>query len=209
LRDLIGALVDGRTILDLGCGDGSLSIQFGTRAASLTLVDFSEAMLDRARALVPAKHASHVEFVCSDLMHFNPGRRYDIVLCIGVLAHVESVQHALDRISDFVQPGGYCILQFTDSDKLSGKFIHQYDDMRRKLTGASVHRTNRTAAREVLRRAETCGFMLEKTQYYLPLIPGIGRLPANWGHYLSDKVFSKPWFSFMRSEALYLMHLQQ
>lgn len=209
LDDLIGALVDGRTILDLGCGDGSLSVQFGASAGHLTLVDFAEPMLERARARVPVEHSSRFEFVCSDLMSYSPGRRFDIVLCIGVLAHVESVRDALDHISGLIHPGGHCILQFTDSDRLSGKLLYQYDDMRRKLAGPGIHRTNRIAARDVLRCAETCGLVLANTRYYLPQIPGTGRLPATWGQYLSERVLSSTRLSFLRSEALYLMSFRR
>ena len=48
--------VDRSFILDIGCGDGSMSLPLLTPQGRLTLLDSSRPMLDRAKAQPPAHH---------------------------------------------------------------------------------------------------------------------------------------------------------
>src|SRR5437867_2018514 len=50
----------GLRILDIGCGDGRVSLQFLPQAKQVTLLDLSESMLHRARANVPSDRAGKV-----------------------------------------------------------------------------------------------------------------------------------------------------
>ena len=87
VKDLLGDLHDAR-VLDLGCGDGSISRSLLAGGNRLTLVDFSAPMLKRARDATPPGAA--VEFVESDLSDYQPSECFDVVMCVGVLAHVPS-----------------------------------------------------------------------------------------------------------------------
>ena len=63
----IGALVGavaGLAVADIGCGTGRHALQWAAAGARVTAVDFSEAMLQRARA---KRGAEAVTFVCHDL----------------------------------------------------------------------------------------------------------------------------------------------
>src|SRR6266550_8275118 len=48
VRSLLGEL-EGSAILDLGCGDGSISLQYLSPTNRITLVDLSGKMLERAK----------------------------------------------------------------------------------------------------------------------------------------------------------------
>jgi 2-polyprenyl-3-methyl-5-hydroxy-6-metoxy-1,4-benzoquinol methylase len=87
VKDLLGEIRHSR-ILDLGCGDGSVSVHFLAQRNSVTMLDLSWAMLERARANTPPEYRSRVDYVNADLLDFEAERPYDVVLCIGVLAHV-------------------------------------------------------------------------------------------------------------------------
>ena len=55
-------------ILDIGCGDGSISLPLLTTENRLTLLDMSEGMLARAKSGIPAGLSGSVETLKSDFM---------------------------------------------------------------------------------------------------------------------------------------------
>lgn len=127
VRALLPNVAGGR-ILDLGCGDGSLSLPFATEGNHVTLVDFSSKMLDRARTLTPP--GTSVEFVQGDLLECPLGSDYDVVLCIGVLAHVSSAETTVARVANALRPGGACVVQITDDGRPVGWLLNRYARLR-------------------------------------------------------------------------------
>jgi 2-polyprenyl-3-methyl-5-hydroxy-6-metoxy-1,4-benzoquinol methylase len=79
------------SILDIGCGDGSISLPLLRQDMQLTLLDISRNMLSVARSHIPAAFSDQVQLVNDDFMHAELGpQAYDLILCLGVLAHVDS-----------------------------------------------------------------------------------------------------------------------
>src|SRR5713101_2841916 len=108
VRRMLGG-VDACSILDVGCGDGSLSLQFLPAARHITLLDLSPAMLERARRGTPEQYRERVAYVNSDVLDFKPKQLYEIVLCVGVLAHVPFIQDVIRRLSEALAHEGRCI----------------------------------------------------------------------------------------------------
>ncbi len=50
-------------VLDIGCGDGSLSVPLLPRCKQLTLLDLSSKMLDLARKKIPVDRSQDVELI--------------------------------------------------------------------------------------------------------------------------------------------------
>ena len=111
-------------ILDLGCGDGTLSRSLLRDGNRLTLVDFSRAMLDRARARFPRD--APVEFVEADMLNYHPLKPADVVVCIGVLAHVRSPEALIAHIAEIMRPNGLCVLEIIDCSAPMGWLLTQY-----------------------------------------------------------------------------------
>jgi SAM-dependent methyltransferase len=84
--------VDGRRMLDLGCGVGAYAIELAARGARVTAVDVSPSMLayGRQRA-AEAGVSGRVEFVESDGLPWlaAAGPEMDIALAIGVFDYVD------------------------------------------------------------------------------------------------------------------------
>src|SRR5580700_3501046 len=77
-------------VLDIGCGDGSLSLPLLPRCKQLTLLDLSSKMLDLARGKIPADRSRDVELINGGFLGSNlPSQSFDLILCVGVLAHVD------------------------------------------------------------------------------------------------------------------------
>lgn len=104
------------SILDIGCGDGSLSLPHLTLRNRLTLLDLSKNMLLIARSRIPAELSPNVQMVNEDFMSVElPDNAYDLVLCVGVLAHLDDSFKAIAKIASLLRPGGSLIVETADS----------------------------------------------------------------------------------------------
>ena len=165
------------SVLDAGCGDGSVSLpllEFGNRVAFL---DPSKKMLELARTRVPERHSSDAEFLAMLLEDLPPHRVFDVVLAMGLLAHVDSVEKAFARIVAHCRSGGTIIIQLTDCDSLLGRLNLGYCNLRERIAASFGYRLNRlsTSGLESLARGFGCRFVLR--QRYSLLMPGMTRLP--------------------------------
>lgn len=79
LREL--APVDGLEILELGCGDGRLTLQLGGAAAAILAVDPDEERVAKARASLPRELAGKVSFAVAGATEVSvPRRPFDVAL---------------------------------------------------------------------------------------------------------------------------------
>jgi len=103
-------------VLDIGCGDGSISLPLLREGVHLTLLDFSASMVAIAKSRIPAAFHGNVAIRNADFMASSfPSNSYDLVLCLGLLAHVDSPEDFIAKAIDTVRPGGRIIIEFTDS----------------------------------------------------------------------------------------------
>lgn len=110
-------------VLDIGCGDGSISLALLAPDKHITLLDFSSTMLSAARACVPHLLKDHVEVRQEDFMKasFEP-ESYDVIICVGLLAHVDSPDEFVKKVRSLLRPQGFVILEFTDAFHFMGRF---------------------------------------------------------------------------------------
>ncbi|THF64009.1 class I SAM-dependent methyltransferase [Pseudothauera nasutitermitis] len=116
LESLCQPASDTVNILDIGGSSTGHSIALAKKFAPckchVTLQDISQSSLDAARHLYANLSDISFTFECGDIATFDDGKKYDAVLCLGVLLHVSSDQ-AFDRvvrkISDLTKSGGIVI----------------------------------------------------------------------------------------------------
>jgi malonyl-CoA O-methyltransferase len=101
--------VRGLTIADIGCGTGRHALRLGARGAAMTAVDFSEGMLQRARAKAGA---AAVRFVQHDLSRPLPleNAAFDRVLCGLVLDHIANLAGLFSEFGRICRPDGRIVL---------------------------------------------------------------------------------------------------
>lgn len=111
LESLTGEISD-REILDIGCGDGSLSVNYAS-ANQVTLLDVSENMLQIALnnygTLAPKTRTFH-----GDFLGFEGSNKFDIILMIGVLAHLPDIDKTFVKLAETIKADGKIYLQFTN-----------------------------------------------------------------------------------------------
>jgi len=169
-REVVGELIGeprGKRILDLGCGDGAVSLPMATNN-QVTLVDNSAAMLDAARANARELGAAGCTFVQADAASVDAGDM-DIVLALGVLAHVDDIDPVIAAIARHLAPGGVAVLQFSDKNRL----FYRIGRLLWALRGRGYALTSRS---EVLAAAERHGVVSMDERNHLVCVPGFQRL---------------------------------
>lgn len=87
LLDWLPADLDGRRLLDAGCGTGALSIEAARRGARVVAIDLSPRLVGLARERLAADPAGrNIEFRVGDLLDESPGR-FDHVVAMDSLIH--------------------------------------------------------------------------------------------------------------------------
>ena len=112
------------SILDIGCGDGSISLPQLAPGNHLTLLDLSQNMLNLAQSRVPLDFRTQVETLNGDFMKTDlPVNTYDLIICLGVLSYVESPEPFLEKIQALLKPEGMVIIECTDGGHLLSRFL--------------------------------------------------------------------------------------
>lgn len=108
--DLLALLpeVDGRRVLDLGCGAGQLARHLATiGAAEVVGVDVSERMLALARAESAHRRVSYSRDAIENVSF--PPARFDLVVSSLVLHYVEDYPGLVVRIAEWLATGGVLV----------------------------------------------------------------------------------------------------
>jgi 2-polyprenyl-3-methyl-5-hydroxy-6-metoxy-1,4-benzoquinol methylase len=203
LRSMLGECT-GMDVLDFGCGDGSLTAQFLPRVRSLTLADRSSQMLELAKDNMDLRWGSRVRFVEADVTTATNLGTFDVILCVGVLAHVRSVSETLDSITGQLAPGGRCVLQITDSGRMIESLLHAHARLKLRCSGDAGYLTNRMSAEEIQSALESRGLQLQAARNYSLLLPGMGPLPSPLKGALQRASWTRPRLSRHASEAIML-----
>jgi 2-polyprenyl-3-methyl-5-hydroxy-6-metoxy-1,4-benzoquinol methylase len=72
----------GRRVLDLGCGTGRIARFLASQGAHVTAIDFSEESLQAARQ---THGPQNIDYQTASVFDPLPQRRFEIILCLGVL----------------------------------------------------------------------------------------------------------------------------
>jgi len=101
--------VRGLTVADIGCGTGRHALRWAAAGARVTAIDFSEAMLERARS---KPGADLVSFIRHDLAQPLPlpSAGFDRVCCCLVLEHIAALDAFFAELRRLCRPGGAVVL---------------------------------------------------------------------------------------------------
>jgi len=161
-----------KSILDIGCGEGSISTQLLKPGMTLTLNDLSSTMLALASSRVPEHLADHVDCINEDFsvatLKFQP---FDLIVCLGVLAHVESPTATIEKMNSLLVPGGTVIVECTDARHPLTRMAHVYASLGAAFTRPS-YTLNPVTPADVVQMFESRGFT--KTATFRHVLPMFG-----------------------------------
>ncbi|WP_172746563.1 bifunctional 2-polyprenyl-6-hydroxyphenol methylase/3-demethylubiquinol 3-O-methyltransferase UbiG [Neorhizobium sp. T25_13] len=118
-----GLTAAGGTVLDMGCGDGEISLRLCEAGFNVLGVDASSEMLRRAnlrKAHLPEKARKRLNFAVGDIESFEPEQTFDAVCCHGVLMYLDDSSAAIQKLSNHVTHGG--VLSILTKNALSSGF---------------------------------------------------------------------------------------
>jgi 2-polyprenyl-6-hydroxyphenyl methylase / 3-demethylubiquinone-9 3-methyltransferase len=127
-RGGLGSL-EGKRILDVGCGGGMFSEEMAKLGGEVTGVDPSEKSIEAGRA-----HAATVgldityEHACGEQLPFDDGH-FDLVVCCDVLEHVDDLDAVMAETSRVLKPGGLYLYDTVNRTWVSKIFlIHLFQE---------------------------------------------------------------------------------
>lgn len=168
----------GDSVIDAGCGAGTLSFEAAKIAAHVDGIDGSERMIELARAGAKERGLANVSF---DVALFETlserAGRYDLALCSSVLEYLPDLDAEIARLAALLRPGGRLILSLPNGRSLYRRF----EALAWRLTGRPRyyrhvrHVPSSTDVRAILKRL---GFSVLDTVYYAdpPLPRFVNRL---------------------------------
>ena len=100
-----------KNVLDIGCGGGLISESLAKKKAKVTGIDENICSIKQAKE--HAKISSlKIKYINQSLdSFFNKNKKkFDLILCLEVLEHVNDVEKTLDKITKLLNPGAILIL---------------------------------------------------------------------------------------------------
>lgn len=113
-------LKDGQSILELGCGWGSLTLWMAEKypSASITAVSNSNSQREHIESECRRRGFRNVRIVTRDMNEFDAGEaRFDRVVSVEMFEHMKNYRELLRRIAGWLKPGGELFVHiFTHRD---------------------------------------------------------------------------------------------
>lgn len=134
-----------RRVLDCACGTGMHPIQFARLGLQAYGSDLSPAMIAQAESnarqsglKIHLRVGSFTELTA----HFPPRERFDAVICVGnslTLAPADSdVERAIRQMAGVLKPGGLCVLNLFNWDRLADEGLRIMPATARIVDGEEV-----------------------------------------------------------------------
>ncbi|MDN3517666.1 bifunctional 2-polyprenyl-6-hydroxyphenol methylase/3-demethylubiquinol 3-O-methyltransferase UbiG [Aquisalimonas lutea] len=117
------AHLDGRDVLDVGCGGGILTEALAGCGARVTGIDLSAESLEVARlhALETGAEITYRDIAVEDLAREVPGS-FDVVTCMELLEHVPDPESVVAACTRLVRPGGHLFFSTLNRTRKSWLF---------------------------------------------------------------------------------------
>lgn len=183
--------LQGKTLLDIGCGNGLYTVRFAESARRTIGLDLADGPLNEARRKW-AQPKGNIEFVkaSAERLPFSNGA-FDIVVAIEVLDHIENHNGALKEANRVLKDGGYLVVYVpnklypfeTHGLKLGRRTLHGFHGsipffswcpqlLRKRFERARIYRK-----KEIVSLVERNGFTIGKVDY---MYPPLDRLGNEW-----------------------------
>lgn len=165
-------------LLDIGCGDGSVSLPLVGAKSRATFLDLSSSMTDRVREKVPKIYTENVRVRNEDFMTAAFDSEFDLIVSVGVMAHVDSPEKFVSKIVGLLRPKGHAIIEFTDCRHITGR-VARFTSNLKELIAPPRYRTNRLSFRDMAEIFKSQHLRLVSVFRYATLpIPGVQRIAS-------------------------------
>jgi 2-polyprenyl-3-methyl-5-hydroxy-6-metoxy-1,4-benzoquinol methylase len=110
-----------KSILEFGCGTGTVAVGLSLAGYDVTGVDYSADMLKAAREKAK-KQQAQIRLILGDISLVGLNKKYDLILCLGnTIPHFTSrtkLKKMLDNCEKHLGPGGHVLFQQLNYDRI-------------------------------------------------------------------------------------------
>ena len=107
----LGHLLPPLDVVDVGCGEGYLTLEAARWARTVIGVDHSHEVLERAKALAARRHVTNVDWKKGDLSRLPlADESVDVALFSQALHHADHPEHAIAETMRVLRPGGRVLI---------------------------------------------------------------------------------------------------
>lgn len=101
-------IADGQSILDMGCGWGSLSLFLAEKYPRATILAVSNSATQRTHITTTARarNLANLEVITADMRTFTPPRTFDRIVSVEMLEHMRNYQSLFARVASWLNPQG-------------------------------------------------------------------------------------------------------
>ncbi|KAJ4769826.1 (S)-coclaurine N-methyltransferase [Rhynchospora pubera] len=107
-------LKDGQTILDVGCGWGSLSLYVAKKYRNCSITGICNSVTQKAHIDEQCREhdLSNVEIIVADISKFQMERSFDRIISIEMFEHMKNYKELLKKISGWMKPDGLLFVHY-------------------------------------------------------------------------------------------------
>ncbi|NNL76180.1 MAG: methyltransferase domain-containing protein [Desulfobacterales bacterium] len=123
-------LSDGLTILELGCGWGSLSLWVAQNypASQITAVSNSRPQREFIESKIAERNLPNLQVITADMNNFSTDRQFDRVVSVEMLEHMRNWPRLLEHISTWLKPDGQLFIHIFTHRRFAYTFETMGDD---------------------------------------------------------------------------------
>ena len=116
-----------KDVLDAGSGFGQYDFYMASRHPEWKIkgVDVKQEQIDDCNSFFSTIGLNNTRFEVADLTQFNEPEKYDLILCVDVMEHIEEDVKVLENYYNSLKKGGMLLIS-TPSDQ-GGSDVHDHD----------------------------------------------------------------------------------
>ena len=101
--------IEDKSLLDLGCGLGEVSVYFAIKGADVTACDISDGMLKSAKSLAKKNNVKiKTHLTAAEDLKFPKDSSFDVIYAGNLFHHVD-IEQTLDQIKPHIKPNGVLV----------------------------------------------------------------------------------------------------
>jgi len=181
----------GGALLECASGTGEVTESILSSGAfrEATVVDLSTNMLEQARERLQRLDGKiRFDFVNQDIFAFRPTNEsgsYNLILCLGLIAHTGRLEELLRHLGSMLAPGGGILLQSSLANHVGNRLKTRWTG--RRSEQQEGYRISYFRLNDILRGVEAAGLKVRRQQRYRLGIPFANRIwPA--GVYQAERL---------------------